>query len=284
MIEKKLGDIEAQGARIIERLLQLVRTRITLKSTDEFTVPENQRRNLAFLVSLQLLRTKESREFARSVYTQLGTSLMKATAQDVSPGIDPSRLDMEYSEDYIKWQHLQSVFEMAPDLAKTLLTRLFYVGVNRTSTPLWTSDHPVVRDAQPVQKKVPFDGLKSPFMKVVYPISPEVALLFVDPTGYSHMRDWHCKLRLLQKNEILHLNELQVKQSYQRVFSSTSNLNRAQIICTENPSIVAPNRKRYNFYPEIEKSFLDEILQTIKDDEYDSVVAEIRARSNLNAK
>lgn len=284
IIEKKLSEIEGQGARITKVLLRLTRSRKTFKATDAVIVPYKPLRNLAMLTALQLVRTKESREFSRDVYTKLGTSLMKATARDVAPDVDPNNLVMEYSEDYIKWQHLQSMFEMAPDLAETLLTRLFYVGINRTSIPLWTSDNPVVRDAQAVQRWAPIDGLTSPFMKVIYPLSPEVALFFVDPHGYKHLRDWHCKPRGLSKSEVININELQVKQSYQRVFSATAKLDRAQMLCTENKAITDPKRNRYNFYPHREKAFLNEILPSIKDEEYETVVAEIRNRAGVNTK
>jgi hypothetical protein len=284
IIEKKLSEIEGQGARITKVLLRLIKNRTSFKTTNAVVVPYKPLRNLAMLTALQLVRTKESREFARDVYTKLGTSLMKATARDVAPDVDPNNLAMEYSEDYIKWQHLQSMFEMAPDLAKTLLTRLFYVGVNRTSIPFWTSDNPVVRDAQAVQTWAPIDGLTSPFMKVIYPLSPEVALFFVDPDGFKHLQDWHCKPRLLSKSEVIHLNELQVKQSYQRVFSSEPKFERAQMLCTENTAITDPKRSRYKFYPHREEAFLKEMLHTIKDEEYETVVADIRSRTGADKK
>lgn len=277
-IEKAFASIESKGIPLLRRAVEIVLSVEKPSSKIPKILPSKARLNLAAFVALQLTRTKKDREFVEEVYTKIGTELMRATARDVAPEVDPQNLVQRYSEDYIKWQHLEFLFDAAPHFAKVLESKIIYFALNRTTTPFWTSDSPVVRDMQAIQSFMPIDGLSSPKIKIIYPLSPMVAMVFLDPIGYQHLKEWDGRARQISKQEVSHFNELQVKQSYRFIFSPNDQVQRAQMICTEHPGSRNLEKERYVLRDK--QAVVQQFLKEVKDDEYQQVVTQIKTRTH----
>lgn len=275
--ERRLSEFEEKAGRVVGKIIEIAEKQRVSHYSDFRTVPIRQRKNIALILCMQMLRTRTSREFLRDLYSKLGSCLMRATARDLAPDIDAADLDMNYDDDYIRKQHLEGLFELSRLLAKGLLSRLFYIGINPSSIQLWTSDNPVVLDCQRIQNVVPYDGIKSPGIKIVYPLSPRVAAIFIDPFRFSHLQCWESKFKVLTKKEVLRFNELQVKQSCSRVFSNGASFNRARMILTENLGRI-PTRQTYNLYPHLEQEFVRQWAASAEQGEIDQMVSEIRRR------
>jgi hypothetical protein len=233
-VEKGLAGIESKGIPLLRKTVEnaLSIEIPTLRSPR--ILSSKDRTNLAALTALQLARTRKDRELAQKIFSEVGLELLKEAKNDHDREVSAQNLDRTYNEDYIKRQHLEFLFDAASKFAAILESKLIYLAVNRTAVPFWTSDYPVVRDSHQGRSSLPVDGLSSPKVKIVYPLSPQVAMIFLDPIWYSHWEGWNGKVKAISKQEVNHFNELQVKQSYRFVFSSSDRMQRAQMVCSEN--------------------------------------------------
>lgn len=94
------------------------------------------------------------------------------------------------------------------------------LGVNESTTPLCTSDHPVVREASIRDGHNSYLGLASPGIRVSLPVSPKYILLLCDRGYFSRLRSLDGGRVSLSGREVEQYNSLQVLQANRQVFSS----------------------------------------------------------------
>ena len=211
-------------------------------------LPTYKRNAASAFLALQLYRTVEFRE----VMSELIQREMRHRVNEWMKANYPDDLEltphMDWSEDY--WVAAQSVCMFDPEFVEDMrgyLKSLYWlVGVNRTGTPLYTSDNPVTYFSHfPVS--INQYGIKSPGVEIVCPLSPELALILRDkdlpmyltlPSGViveDRARVNDGGITELSEENVARFNWWQVARSHRQVFSTISDFKIAHKFRRANP-------------------------------------------------
>ena len=152
--------------------------------------------------------------------------------------------------------------EFVSRIAVVLYHRIWIVGVNDTSIPLYTSDTPVVLQAHKqrenfipdpskgpafskaidvvIESKRP--GIESEGVELVFPLSPKCALIILESKHFKYLEKNQGKRYSLQPADIIRLNSLQVLESNRQVYSVSSDFGLAEKLCNDQPDICSENK------------------------------------------
>lgn len=243
-LEEFLGRVESQVSPIIETLLDTQ----NLSRLDRNTWDA-----LAYFMAIQSSRTREQREQTKHFLSEFAAVFKKRFDFDVAE--EMGVIDAPGEEDNIIANPVaNSFFEgivNAHEFSHYFRDRYWVLGVNESSTPLWTSDNPVVIstmvNADPKPRSV---GLAVKGTELHFPLSSEIVLtMYCAETATSLRKQFENALagymlspsldnaeqiQSIQKAihdlfitrsiglnaaAVEHLNSLQVAQSYRYVIS-----------------------------------------------------------------
>jgi Protein of unknown function (DUF4238) len=125
------------------------------------------------------------------------------------------------------------------EFAQKLKNFIWMIGVNDSDTPIYTSDHPVVRFAHSSS-----NGLFSEGMEIVFPIDRKLVLIMLEPNYFQNFAHRDCKLMQLNPDEIVRFNTLQVAESFRFIFCSHDSFDLARQLCQDNPDLRLLERER----------------------------------------
>jgi len=199
----------------------------------------NEKTILASFVAIQDIRTKEFREFLKS----LGREMKRVFGDKPLSNDLLEQLETADSEDYIRATHSKMVTETLSGktgFIEIILSMKWILFENYTKIPLWTSDHPVNRfnpiDLSPLGNL----GLKSKGIQVFFPLSPTLGIVFCDPVEYGLMPEKVTSI----KDNIIFCNTLQARSSARHIFSPNNDFYLAKKWLKEHPEFTDLKRKR----------------------------------------
>jgi hypothetical protein len=135
-------------------------------------------------------------------------------------------------------------FETIYKIAKVLNNHIWMIGINTTDQPLFTSDHPVVKNAYIHNQPFSYWGLASEGIEVAFPLTPKYILIIREKTFHKRYRRFNGKtIRLLPEN-IPYFNSLQVRECYRQVYCPTNAFSLAEQVCALHPEVCLPTRQR----------------------------------------
>jgi hypothetical protein len=129
-----------------------------------------------------------------------------------------------------EWQ-IQLMVNALQDFADILYNMDWFLFVNKTKYPLWTSDGPIAIFNPINPEPNPQKGIEQLGSKVHVPLSTDLVLGIYDPRKYS-VRD---KEELTEKKHVDFQNELQVEHSHRQIYSPRKDFELAKKVIEENP-------------------------------------------------
>lgn len=243
MVEQYLSVMEQRCSKVIEDVLESLEGRRRFK--------HKYRTMLAIFVAIQFLRTLAQRKSMMELAQKSELRVMElvnklnevhgtnTTAEDIGIAYDPDKTQFLH-----KFHYLQP--ETIRRFAEIFYRHIWYVGVNETANPLYTSDNPVVKHAHMKDDWRGNNGIASPGIEIVIPITPKYLFILLDRIYFKHAEARENTLRSLSHDNILRYNSLQVDQSTRQVFSISDNFELALTICKEEPEICDPNRELWD--------------------------------------
>jgi len=207
-----------------------------------FVLSEAIRETMALFITVQVIRTVESRKFVQQAMDilaqvveeeQAASTLVEQVSGAKEPG-GPALVQLGMLTDSA------AIHKMA----NVLLNHIWVLGVNESTTPLWTSDHPVVRKASIRDDHKSYMGLASPGIRVSLPVSPKYILLLFDGEYFSYLRYRDGGRVSLSGKEVEQYNQLQVLQANRQVFSQDGDFGLATELRREYPDAFTLERPR----------------------------------------
>lgn len=210
----------------------------------------DQRVTMSLCVAVQLVRTPEWRRHL----VQLSTEYLEADAskyvEERMPGITKElRVTIGLTPRQQAWLHAQFLWsgEAVTQIATDLYRYIWRIGVNRTGSPLYTSDRAVVAtlfepedgSAMPVPetqgdedvvRRMLFGANAPQSVEVTFPLAPDLALLMYHPVFFASYQPRQGRPMLLTGEEVWRLNALQAVQCERQVYSSTPDFSVAESI------------------------------------------------------
>jgi hypothetical protein len=226
-------------------------------------ITADQRQDLACVVAIQLLRTKEFRKFIVEM-RQAVEHLTKQTLEqaildrieqfelvtatklneELASGLQSLILDECNStvsviyDEGLAVVHAKFILEHYSEVAQILSDHIWIIGVNDTGQPLFTSDHPVVRHSC-----LSSTGIASEGVEISFPLNSTAILIMREKRYFREFTKQDSKLFPLTLEDVEHYNRLQIYNSNRFVFCSVDCFELVQLICQHEPEICSEDRR-----------------------------------------
>lgn len=237
VVEKGLSFLESEFSKSLDfLLLQVKRKR---RRRDLFSV--DHKRNLALFLTIQFLRTREHRNQIMELTEKMGTALLEKF-----PNEDYGDYHVEVNQDWLPI--FQASFMFDPEVLKTfseaLLNHIWFVGVNDTDDPFFTSDHPFVKRAHITDPYKSFSGIASQGIELAFPLCPKFILILCERTAFKDLEKYENRIIPLTTDNITYYNSLQVVRSYRQIFSSNNDFKLVKEMFETHADAFSPDRTR----------------------------------------
>jgi hypothetical protein len=273
-IEKTLSKIEEINAPIIVNLIQKLEDIKALPLnyflTHDFLSPSDIL-ELSMYIGLQYSRTEEFRimieqmsevlikslsdfnlmnidklERDKDLIDKLGVNNFKSFTDSVKNGkFTKDSYTISIDENYTKINHISQLFELTEAISDILIHYKWYIFVNNTEIPFYTSDHPVVKKAN---LNHPFysQGFSSKGIEVFFPISPKYAINIAEPSFLFEQYPTLINYTLFEcsKENVIHYNNLLIEQATSQIYSNKNNFEAVEKRIKSTPEVMNKKRKR----------------------------------------
>lgn len=199
MIEDVLAGIEGRYQKTLKNLLD---------TPEKGNISDEVRERVCYFLALQILRTRDMRNLAKEMQTKFLQSLVDDMTKLNFPEHAHLSPRVEMKHDVVS--HLKLMFDpsiVAP-ICGMLGVKIWLIGLNNTGTPLYTSDTPIVK-ANHVKHKYAA-GWDGPGVEIIFPITPNHALILLDRQLFAHNLPNDGRWVALNDADIVRFNELQV--------------------------------------------------------------------------
>ncbi len=244
-MEKFFSEFETKASKFMNHIQKKIEGILSLKPSEKVdsiqVLTQDQKLDLAYLVAIQSLRTKNFRFFstdfwqktqpliANIVEDELSRHLNKFE-EDNSIKVDESLANeikkdtlnqcmstLSYLEnDGMSITQAKFIREHCKELAEILLNHIWLIGVNSTDQLFFTSDHPVVKHPH-----LELSGYSSEGIEVIFPINSKLILIMLEKKYFRQYLHMEGKLVPLTREKVLDYNRLQVHDSYRFIFSQS---------------------------------------------------------------
>lgn len=273
-IEKALSKIEDINAPIINNLIQKLENikafPIEFFSCHTFLSLDDIA-ELSMFIGLQYSRTEELRVTMEQVtevvikhmsdmnlmnidkleqdvdlINTLGEERFKSFADSVRNGsFTKDSYTISIDENYTKINHINQLFELTEAIADIVIRYKWYILVNNTDVPFYTSDHPVVKKPN---MDHPFysNGLASKGIELFFPISPKYAINIFEPSFLYEKNPKLFNRTIFECTEenVIHYNDLLIQQSTSQVYSNKNDFALVVKRIENTPEVMNKKRKR----------------------------------------
>jgi hypothetical protein len=235
IVEKELSKIEGGFSNTVDAILK------SAEASQGRMIQDDQKLAMAYFITAQQLRTRETRNLFTEMRQRFGEALL-SKMPDVSPDeyqIDEYQIEVNETEVSLS----QSGFLFHPEILNLHLSilcdHIWFVGINDTEHPFYTSDNPVVRRGHYGEA-----GLASRGIEIAFPLNPKYVLVLCEKTAFAHYASLDCMGMALNSDNITYYNYLQVAECHRQVFCPLEDFELARQICSEHPQVCSPDRPR----------------------------------------
>ena len=210
-----------------------------------FALSKNEKELLSFFIAIQIIRTKSFRDNIGSVLEQLCEAMVSKWQMSKKDDLPKNAFEVTVDKESVKLQHNGIVLdpEMALGFAKVLSNHIWIIYINKTNTPFYTSDNPVVKIPHKHDDFYSYEGLNSEGIEILFPISTNLLLGMYDANTYKNCFTDRNYIELYDEEYVKYCNSAQVVNSQRCVFSINNNFDIAEAICKEDPCVRNARRR-----------------------------------------
>lgn len=212
-----------------------------------FALSENEKELFAYFVAIQIIRTNSFRETIGSMIEQfIGTMAYKSQIQE-EDALPKKAFEVSVDKEYVKMQHNKMVLdpEIALEFAETIKQHIWVMYVNKTETPFYTSDDPIVNIPHKHDRFLSYGGLSSEGIEILFPISSNLLLGMYHSDTYKNGLTDREFIAVNEREWIDYFNRAQVIHSQRCISSIENNFILAEKVCNEFPDM-------QKFHPRVE--------------------------------
>jgi hypothetical protein len=236
-VEKSFAQTEGLGNSLLKEVLEYVERKGVMARA--------HRLSLAPYIIVQWLRTRLHRdlllEMKEKLINGIKDELMRKNFPEVPQDQYPS---VEFDKRFLPVFHAQQFFDEdeVVELAAILNRHIWFVGLNRTIQPYYTSDHPVVKKANCHHPRQSFNGLRSPGIEIAFPLSSRHILVMLERSHFRKLERLDGGAFPMDAFGVEHFNCLQVMKSHRQVYCESDQFEQAEGVCRRHPEMCEPGR------------------------------------------
>jgi hypothetical protein len=233
MVEDLLSNIEGRYQTALRDLLA---------TPENGTIDDEVKGRMCYFLTLQILRTRDVRNLAREMQTKFLQALVDDMTKLNFPEHSHLSPRVEMKHDVIAHLKLMLDPRIVAPICDVLSANIWLIGLNKSGTSLITSDTPIVKCNHIKHKYAA--GWAGPGVEILFPISPNHALILLDRQTFVENLPNDGRWVNLTKDDITRFNEFQVINSHRQVFSSTPDFHLVERMCKERPELCSPRENR----------------------------------------
>jgi hypothetical protein len=199
---------------------------------------------MAVFLSVQIMRTKDMREQIVEGERAFKQSIADTLVGLNFPEVKKENVRIEYKKEYEAFVQAQYVFDpgILEEMSKELCRMIWLVAVNKTNSPFYTSDNPVVKDNH--IKEVGNRGWLSQGVEINFPLGPNRLLVIYERTHFKEYEGADSRLiPMTEADDVAGYNRYQVIGSYRQIYSVADDFSLADKMCETNPELCKPRKK-----------------------------------------
>lgn len=231
IFERTFGKIEDKAAPVFEAIIANARrANSAIIIPPEFLrISDELAHNIARLSVIQFLRDARQINGARIRWNDWLKQVWDATVPLFFDPADEPELEFEsVDDDFLTLWLIEFLKDRLLKFSQILSDKILVIGLNKTGKKLLTSDSPVHWGGYYIDASANWDGINSRSSRLVYPLAPDVCVIFYDREFYGNQRSFHKTVRSLMPEEIEEFNVHLTHQSDKQVFSSDGDFSHAQ--------------------------------------------------------
>jgi Protein of unknown function (DUF4238) len=210
-------------------------------------ISKPHRTALAIVIALQFTRTELFRQLVREGLEKLAPlvarHMLRQEFPDHADDVD-LRVEFDPSTWVVEQVRLFLNEDQMVQIGNILNSHIWIFGVNRSIQPLYTSDHPVAKNAHCRKGGIELTGLLAPGIEIAFPLSSRCVLYMLERTHFHRMVKRDGRAQLIDAFDVEHFNALQVRRSFRQVFCEKNEFEQAQGVCKRFPECCDPMRSR----------------------------------------
>lgn len=218
-IENTFADFEGIFSKSYHKLVE---------TADITSLTSDERHVISLFLSHQHIRTRKFREVVKQASEH---TLDLVDEEEVDDGENRKVVEAGTTEDGAKQWQAQLTANALKGFADILNRMDWFLFVNETEYPLWTSDHPIAIFNPVNPEPDPERGIERPGSKVHVPLGTDLVLGLYDPRQYF-VND---REELTEKEHVDFQNKLQVEHCHRQVYSPVKDFELAREAIEENP-------------------------------------------------
>ena len=204
-----------------------------------YALSESEKELFSLFIAIQIIRTKSFRDTIGATIEKLIETLTYKSQMNDEDALPKDAFKVSVDKEYVKLQHNGMILdpEMALEFARVLVKHIWVIFVNKTNTPFYTSDDPVVNISHKSDPFLSYGGLNSEGIEILFPISSNLLLGMYHADTYKNIFIDRKYMAVNDQNAVDYFNRAQVVHSQRCVFSIINNFDLAEKISRENPEI-----------------------------------------------
>ncbi|MBA9042381.1 hypothetical protein HNP21_005516 [Bacillus aryabhattai] len=211
-----------------KKFLDNIRSRYTMRPSPLFSqaFTNEERAHLSVLLGFQIVRSKEFRESYFEMKESMTQSIVDMVASSYDENYEKGSIVFRPRLESKPLEHANLIQSEFPfKIAEALSSHYWFVGINQTELPFYTSDNPIVKYAH---KEDSFGGMgfgyASPGIEVAFPLSNKLILVLAEKSVHRHYKDLDkLYVPFTDRENIIYYNSLQVIQSNRQVYCHDNN-------------------------------------------------------------
>lgn len=222
IFEKKLAEFESLYEQEISNLFKKLNEHI-LKINQQslfkqdFKIPDSTKEYLAVFFLIQHFRTIIIRKTISQITEHFYNKIEEFTGR---------KPNFEIDNNEVKKSHIQLIFQDLYPLVRYLLNQQWFILVNDTERPFYTSDNPAILDSEFCAKDCRGKGIISYGMNFYLPLNPKYQLFIVERNFYEKeftQRNYKIPtVHKIEEQSVIYANDLQLQHSYQQIYANSS--------------------------------------------------------------
>lgn len=182
----------------------------------------------------------------RNLTKEMQTKFLQSLVDDMTKLNFPEHTHLsprvEIKHDVVAHLKLMLDPNIVAPICEMLGGHIWLIGLNKTGTPFYTSDTPIVKCNHVKHKYAA--GWAGPGVEIIFPITPNHALILLDGQVFADNVPNDGRWVSLTQADVRRYNELQVISSHRQVFSSTDDFALVDRMCRERPELSSPREDR----------------------------------------
>ncbi len=218
-VEKFFSEqIEGDFKKILDGIR--ARYKMMVSPFNSQVLSQNECQQLSLMLAFQIVRSKEFRQSFIESKKSMTQAMVDIFASSIDKEYKPGSLTASQKHEFESLEHAAIIFgELPLRLADVLASHIWFIGVNKTEQPFYTSDHPIVKRAHYQDPILGTSGYGSEGIEIAFPISNELILILAERSFHNGLlgAERHF-IPMVDVQNIVYYNSLQVYQSNRQIY------------------------------------------------------------------